>query len=67
MFYPIEFDRHEAVSILAKSAADKHKLIRSKAIECIVLVLQDVKRPDYEVMLRRVMSTDIFSTVVQKL
>lgn len=67
MFYPIEYDRHDAVSILAKSAADKRKLIRSKAIECIVLVLQDVKRPDYETMLRRVISSDVFATVVQRL
>lgn len=67
MFYPVEYDRHDAVSILAKSAADKRKLIRSKVIECIVLVLQDVKRPDYEIMLRRVISADVFSTIMQRL
>lgn len=67
MFYPIEYDRHDAVSILAKSAADKRKLIRNRAIECIALVLQDVKRMDYEVLLRRVISSDVFDTVMQRL
>lgn len=67
MFYPIEYDRHEAVSVLAKTAQDKRKLIRTKAIECIILVLRDVDRTSYETILRGNIPADIFTMVIRRL
>lgn len=53
--------------MLARTAQDKRKLIRSKAIECIILVLRDVDRGSYEAVLRGNISADVFTMVMRRL